>query len=241
MTVLFNNQNFKVRRTTFGKTSTLVAELQPQNESIEMNLPNVNCNTFDASLSFFNTGFIPKNIHDKVCLLELILLSDYMQAALLYDFCCKRFLKTWSKTISKDIFHHTVIPFHIFNNLCTSLRHQGNDCILQLWSQYTSKHKKYEAALAQVFIVDDQASTTLANIDLHECSFSSIKGAELKMPVHVFQKLCASGLIRKLSRLHSSSKYQTGNLNSTSYRIPSSEWDNVFSPKQAENLPVLPL
>lgn len=231
--VMFNETEFNLRKSTFTKTSCLIAELideAPENEMIEINLSNVNSNTFKASQSFFNSGFVSDEIDKNVCIIELMLLADYMQAPILYDFCYSKFISNWSKTIPKAIFHHTYIPFNIFNNLLNGIAEGGHESVLQIWTQYTCRSKTYGKSNEPGFV--DQISTTISKIDLDKCSFASIKAAEAKMPECVFRHLSCSGLIRKMSKLCSASVLSARS-EGAFYLLKQATWNDVFGVKQA--------
>ena len=80
--VTFNSMAFSLRRVTFTRTSSLISELLPTHE-IEINLLNVNCNTFKAAVSFFNSGFVSDEIHKNICLIELLLLAGLQKQSIL--------------------------------------------------------------------------------------------------------------------------------------------------------------
>lgn len=232
--VTFNSMAFSLRRATFTRTSCLIAELLPTHE-IEINLLNVNCNTFKEALNFFNSGFVSDEIHKNICLIELLLLADYMQAPILYEFCHSRFLQSWAKTIPKKIFHHTVIPFNIFSSFTKVLESEGgNEALLQLWTQYTCKTKLYES---HVFIANDETCKLLSKIDLNQCSFASIKAAQAKMPEHLFQQLSCSGLIKKLSQLCAASVLSARSEGGF-HMIRQSSWNEVFGLRQPIMMPL---
>jgi len=232
--VMFNETEFNLRKSTFTKTSCLIAELideAPENEMIEINLSNVNSNTFKAAQTFFNSGFVVDDLDKNVCIIELMLLSDYMQSPILYEFCYSKFISNWSRTIPKAIFHHTYIPFNIFNNLLNGIAESGHESVLQIWTQYTCRSKTYgKCSYTPDFI--DQISTMISKIDLDKCSFSSIKAAEAKMPECVFRHLRCSGLIRKMSKLCAASVLSARS-EGAFYLLKQATWNDVFGVKQA--------
>ena len=227
LSVRFNSNTYIIRRRSFCEVSLLIKEIfEDSNEcEMEITLPSVSTLTFEKLLHFFNSGFIQTSLSEDVCLIEMLILADYLQCSLLNQFCCMNLNMNWSKMINKPSFHHTTLSYHIFSNLMTQMREStetksiSDDQCLRAWTNYTYVnafpkyclvHGKHMCACdtkkgrddTSLFEPTPQCALALSSIDLEKCSITSLKAAQFALPPKMLSFLNCGGLIRKLVSLN---------------------------------------
>ena len=226
LSVRFNSNTYIIRRRSFCEVSVLIKEIFESSSECEMEitLEGVSTITFEKLLHFFNSGFIQTSLGEDVCLIETLVLADYLQCSLLNQFCCMNLNMNWNKTINKQNFHHTTLPYHIFSNLitqmqeCTETKISDDQC-LQAWTnfayvnafpRYCLVHGKHICTCdtkkgrddTSLFEPTPQCALALSSIDLEKCSITSLKAAQFALPPKMLSHLNCSGLIRKLVSLN---------------------------------------
>lgn len=204
LSIKFNGVDYEVAQKTMCICSHLVKEMINDNlcERVELNQKYVSTDVFEMLLPFFNTCFINRDIEwNPNTIVEALLLSDYLQSTLLFDWAIDHIME--HHIFNGSLFHHTVLPFRLFEELLMKGKEKGKHhvVILSMWTEYTSKGEpiidtEHEGSDEDIE-VPEEWKRHLMEIDLNiELSF--IERAMERMPIKVFNALSPVGLVEKL-------------------------------------------
>lgn len=202
LSIKFNGVDYEVAQKTMCICSHLVKEMINDNlcERVELNQKYVSTDVFEMLLPFFNTCFINRDIEwNPNTIVEALLLSDYLQSTLLFDWAVRYILE--DQIFNGSLFHHTVLPFRLFEQLLLKSNEVHNeseklDCImLDMWTEYT-----YCDPCDEAFEVCNKAREHLSRIKIGALHYSGIlsklRRAMKHAPDAVIDSLSIRGIVQ---------------------------------------------
>jgi len=207
LSIKFNGVDYQVAQKTMCICSHLVREMINDNvcECVEINQKYVSTDIFEMLLPFFNTCFLSQDIKwNPNTIVEALLLSDYLQSTWLHDWAVDHIME--HHIFSGSLFHHTVLPFRLFEQLMIKGKEKRNhdSVMLSMWTEYTNKGEpmidtEHEGSDEDTE-VPKEWKRHLIDIDLN-MDLDIIEEAMERMPTQVFKALSPVGLVKQLRQL----------------------------------------